>query len=547
MDSPEKKCCGESVMPRDLLATEQPRDLLGPRYRPNLGLMSGLGEAGLQVGTGALAGPIAGFAGIGAALMPGGRTGAEAVSDVSNRLTYRPITEAGTRISEAVAAPFEKLDQYADSIAFTLGRGNPLASATIKTAILGLPAVLGLKGGLRIPKAVRNMESRATDLGIDLTSPQIRSQIGEAAQRIAPGVRSETMPGVQSALREASDTAKTAVDAAYDRARATPARINARTFSEFNEQARQALASFDVETMPIVQRRLNELSVVDSFPPGTAVKLEAIEQFRQRLNRNRPATTDTSQNAALNLIKRELDEFIDRQFNQDMIQGNPAAVQAWIDARGARAQYSRNFSDNKTIRQFIEEEATPETMRQWLFGASSVGARREAGLVVKKLKEILGEDSPQLASIRQEMLLDIVEPLLRETPNLKQFITNYDRVVRTNSTLVNELAPFSRTGLEDLRMFAGAVEKTGVGPQIMINLNTLTARALFGHAIARAGMKVSLAKQALDFIRGSGRSEHRKLMAELLGYDPSSPLISNTSLAASSIILAEADEIEPVE
>ena len=54
----------------------------------------GGGEAALQLATGAIATPIAGFAGIIAAVAPGGKTGAEAVESAQEALTFQPRTKA---------------------------------------------------------------------------------------------------------------------------------------------------------------------------------------------------------------------------------------------------------------------------------------------------------------------------------------------------------------------------------------------------------------------------------------------------------------------
>src|SRR3990167_10604954 len=78
---------------------EQPRALFsgyGP-YKGGVEETVGLGEKALSLVTGAIAAPLSGLGGIAAGLIPGGRTGSEAVSEIGSALTYSPKTEVGQR------------------------------------------------------------------------------------------------------------------------------------------------------------------------------------------------------------------------------------------------------------------------------------------------------------------------------------------------------------------------------------------------------------------------------------------------------------------
>jgi hypothetical protein len=65
--------------------------------------LKGAGETALQLGTGAVAAPLAGLSGI----ATGGN--ANVVGRVQDAMTYQPRTQAGQDISSTIAIPFEKL------------------------------------------------------------------------------------------------------------------------------------------------------------------------------------------------------------------------------------------------------------------------------------------------------------------------------------------------------------------------------------------------------------------------------------------------------
>lgn len=144
----------ESVMRRlGLIRDQQP----GQSQYGGLGEEAvGLGESALSLASGALAGPVSGLAGIGAALIPGGRTGAQAVEGTANAMTYQPRGRVGQRTNAAIAKPFEMLDRAATYLGDPTESGSPLVATGIKTALLAAPMALarGMRSGPR-PTAPR--------------------------------------------------------------------------------------------------------------------------------------------------------------------------------------------------------------------------------------------------------------------------------------------------------------------------------------------------------------------------------------------------------
>lgn len=137
---------------KELLQAEPPDPLMQIIEAPGkvVGAIRGGIENALQLLTGAVAAPAAGIAGIAETLRPGGPTGPEAIAEEFGRIAFEPKTETGKAISSAIAVPFEKFEQFADVAGEVSGDPEDVLGATlVKTAILGAPALLGLRG--RVP------------------------------------------------------------------------------------------------------------------------------------------------------------------------------------------------------------------------------------------------------------------------------------------------------------------------------------------------------------------------------------------------------------
>jgi len=514
--------------------------------------LRGTGEAATTFLTGALAQPVAGLAGIGELVSSFimGEDDAlfqatERINQVSRALTFQPRTETGQDILETVSVPFEKFGELTTAggdVVFE-ETGSPGLATVAKVGLemlAGLPFLGKGRGPLQRRRDVEEVRQAGADIGVDVDAPTVaqRGQVIESAEAQTGGAVAvaQNLEQVQTAIVSAKADAKAVVDDLFDQARGTNAGIQVGQLKSFDEIVRKSLEGFDIQDMPIVRRRLDEISSIQTAPENFSVNMNEIAKFRRRLNRNRAAATDTAQNSALGVIKGQLDTFLDAQFNSDMVSGNPAAIERWRTANDAFRQYKETFSDNKVIRQLAEQEATPEMVRRWIFGASSVGARAEAGAVVGRIKSIVGEDSPQFVALRQDALFDIMEPLLREEPNFPAFARNYDKFVKRNPTLNKELFPDSISDLDKLRGFSAAIENNRASG-FRINVDQSISRALFGHGIAKAGLKVSIMGQVIGLIkRAAGRSDKQRLMSELLGYDVTTPTIPFAPVAAISTI-----------
>jgi len=174
----------ELEVERTALAEDQPsfvREVVGG----TLADIRGLPETALQLATGAAAQIPAGLAGIATAIAPvrGVRTDVagkaqRAVEAVQEKLTFEPRTEVGQRVAEAIAAPLESVEQFADIAGEVTGDPEDVLGATaVKTAILGAPALLGLRTGPRgaITRAAEGQVQRG-GAAVERAVEQIKKQ-----------------------------------------------------------------------------------------------------------------------------------------------------------------------------------------------------------------------------------------------------------------------------------------------------------------------------------------------------------------------------------
>ena len=126
-------------------------------------------ETALALGSGAVAAPVAGIAGLvqGAKnLVSPGAPAGDMVRKVMGGLSYRPRTAGGQAATEAVAYPFEKLAEGAEAAggAVADATGSPAAGAAVNTAIQAAPLAISpvaRAAGLGAPESAAALAARA--------------------------------------------------------------------------------------------------------------------------------------------------------------------------------------------------------------------------------------------------------------------------------------------------------------------------------------------------------------------------------------------------
>ncbi len=503
-------------------------------------IVLGTGETALTFLTGAMSEPVAGLAGLGEgawrALIHGDDfldTAANRIRNVQEGGTFQPRSEGGQRVLQTIATPFQILADASQGAGNTVldATGSPLLATGTQAAIENFPSLLGIRGTRQRRAQQVEGEARTQDIrdttGVE-PGANPRRQGEQIAQSVEQQTGGQTVKGqdlelVQLALQENQQLRQGVVNRLYEEARQTNAAVLTPELVNFSNVAIDAVRNFDRANMPFLNSRLKDLEKIRELPPNSAVSLNALSRFRERLTQNRPPAADTKQNLALGLLRGQLDEFVDAQFNRDMIIGDESAVQKWKDARAEFNRYAEDFKDNKVVRQLWEQAADPDEIKNWIFGASAVGARREAASVVRLIGDLVGRESPAFTALRQEAIFDITKPLMSETPNLERFIRNYDNFVRERPALAKELFPDSVTALGNLRDIASANINV-TNPVSRLKFRESFAQAMFGHEIQQATVRKNLALTAIDLmIRAVSPSRQRQIMGEILGVRSAGP------------------------
>jgi hypothetical protein len=151
-----------------------------PSVRPEEGLATrvagGAVEPLLHLGTGAVAGPLSGLAGIVGSILPGPEgQGAKWAGNVGHALTYEPKTQGGKDATDAITYPLQKFAEGADYVGANAAdmTGSPAIGAAVNAAMQLAPALVGAKN------APKGMKSSVPGLDAVVEAP------GKAAAKIA--------------------------------------------------------------------------------------------------------------------------------------------------------------------------------------------------------------------------------------------------------------------------------------------------------------------------------------------------------------------------
>ena len=495
---------------------------------------------------------------------------ARRVNEVSDFITVGPLTSGGKKALEEVGPALAVLDESATDFAEQLANspspfgphGNPVETATvIKTALLGgLELVPAGKPGVSMAKTARNLKAKqkevlkiAEDNGIRLSLDEFGDSVIEAAQRQASDRRGVNTPLVAEALAQQRkiDTDRRA--ALFDEARSSNTFVETRPVRELGGVSEKSLVDrgFDLgaENMAPVRRTLQELAGPEfGFAPGQnlAVNLNMLEMVRRRINKR--LGSDRQVNTALNSIKKDIDRFLDNEFNLAAIEagqikpgssalsGEARGLDAWKRARAANVEWHKRFSEDKVISWLIDRDATPTEMRQWIMGASAMGAKKPAANTVMRMREILGDNHPAIEGLRQDFIFELVEPLLKDQPGFKQFINTYDTTIRRNPDLVEALQ-LDKTALNDLRDLARVQIDLPPGGVIFNDLKDVirnVSRLAVGHGIAKAGVRVQLTSRIGNYLAGTDVMGPKAILEDIMKVKFNEPAIPKNSPAATT-------------
>ena len=577
----------------------------------NLGAQAiGLGELAATAATGAFAQPAAGLRGLydlatkpkGAALS----AAVNAINEVSGSYTYQPRTQAGQSQAGAAATLFSPITEGVDYLGEKTAEttGSAALGAGVKTLLEVGPAFFGVQNPIRYIRSNAAVAKEARDIisksGIDPNLPvgeQI-AKVPEAASLLANHAR-ETARNfesiqqgvarqhdnmrsmVSSMYKEAEKAGSVSADinqvkvldgaiadsvATYDPLLIRPVMAELERFSSMIRPTERTISGVKID--PVPGRRLGGLpdkleriltrneyrgkssggASGSSALQRSVIELNDIADFRRRIS-NLARSSDNTVSGAATSIKYHIDKWFDAQLTSDLLSGSSVAITKWKSANTAFKDYFDMFRAEKAIDNLVKAKATPEDVKNWIYGASAMGAKSHAGIVVGKLKGILGENSPEFSTLKQGVMYDIVSPLLDENlaaDAVSSFRKNLLKVKQDRPTLWKEVFSSEEIGALDSlnKMLYSAGEIKGRKP-FAKDMNQAIATVLFpkAHPLRTGQVTLQVIDATIDRIRNIGAgSAQQQYIAGLTGNAVSGGMFSAKTPAMAAFIQTMDDE-----
>lgn len=429
--------------------------------------LSGLLESGANIGTGALAAIPAGLHGIAAGLLPGGKSGKEAVEGTLDALTYQPRTEAGRVVSEAVAKPFQALEQFADTAGEVTGDPDDVLGATlVKTGILGLPSLLGLRGvGRGVPTRRQQIAQKAQESGY-VVDPASANPSGASGILEGFGGKIKTQQQATKANQVNTNNLVNRALGMEEGAPITPETLSAlrkQQLSAYNELRSQGPIVTDTMFRRDISKSVRDLkNVQKDFDLLSKPNQKAIKMAEELASKG--VFDADSGVTAIQLIR----ENADKAFRN----GKGKVGDSW-----------------KKMASALEDAIERELVRQGKTGLvdSFRKSRQEIAKTYSVEKALVGED---VSATKLAAQLNSGRPLTGELRAVAEFANEFPKITRVLKEAVPNFSPL------DLGMMTSSGAATGLGALMAVPGAGQLALALpfFGSALRPALRSTALGR-----------------------------------------------------
>lgn len=356
----------------------------------------------------------------------------EAVDTAMMGLAPRSASPAGMRTTPVPAAPAQ------GPLGVTLSEGQETGA---------LPLIQKEQAALR-GQMGDAAQMRAKEFA-DQQTGQVQAATESVAKELDPyGMRVAETPQeagqlVSEGIQTAAAQRKAAVTKAYDEAKSLPGEIHADAFRDMGNTIKTELSQapdpviiddrltpFASHAIKDVEERISKLFIQNKAdplgPPDpnniVGVDLKGVDQMRKRLStfrRDAFASGNAADGRAAQAIVKAFDNQVDQAVNGGMFKGDPRAIQAWNDARAAHADYKGTFSAGKNdpVGRVVEKilgkgnnpAAIPNDVANFMYGGSGVNPSSLNVNVAKRVRSILGEQSPEWSAVKQGLFSRLVE------------------------------------------------------------------------------------------------------------------------------------------
>lgn len=254
---------------------------------------------------------------------------------------------------------------------------------------------------------------------------------------------------------------------------------------------------------PAAHRSIKELVKLQrSVKKGQKVDFTKFEVTRRKLGAAYESAKNNADRGAIKEIKRQYDDFLEDASDRALFSGDEGALESMKKARARRAEYGKLFEargrdragigrertdpSGRAIQKMLVEDVTPEEAINYVFGKSRLGSSPDSVRIVKRIKQIVGEDGPEIAALKEAAWLKLTKDVGKENFSPTKYKNELNRVFEENNSLMQEL--FSKSEMAEMRRFRDAVMKT-VTPESLKNPSktAYTAKRLIREWIGRIG------------------------------------------------------------
>lgn len=297
------------------------------------------------------------------------------------------------------------------------------------------------------------------------------------------------------------------IDDAYEKVRSLgPAKIDARNYSPLDQRLMQALEVegrvVDQDLTPATNYVLRQ--VRERLQPAAdgTIDLQNFELARRVIGNTLRASKNPTDASNIRLMRRELDNWLDETVDAGLMAGGEDTVKALKQARAARAQYGRLFEQRDgndgagaILSKVLNKAETPEMAMNFILGQGELGNRTQAVGAVRRLKEILGDESDAWNALREAAWTKLARDPQGRPRTAETFRKAWQRFTLNNQSLKNEL--FSPEEVRMMNRYGEALKRTN---QSFPRGGTNPSGTAFGvenairYALRRSGQRESFVK-----------------------------------------------------
>jgi hypothetical protein len=297
--------------------------------------------------------------------------------------------------------------------------------------------------------------------------------LGDAVEGIASTFGGRGATPAQNAANAAgrisqqADELRGRISAAYQRAtELNRAAISRDSVAQVPQRMRAALREFDVNaaTTPGAARTLEQIQnasrLVASAPDGVkGVTMRALEAQRRIILNAQGTATNPTDRAALGVIKREFDSWMDDAVENALVSGDAQALTAIKEARGLRAEFGRRFQGGEEADRFIEGlldgSRTPEELLNVALGAGQV-SKASAARFVDRLRLAANNDPEVMGSLKSAHFERLVRGADGELLDMGRIVRNVKSMEYSNESIIRAL--YSPQEWAQVRTLASSLE-----------------------------------------------------------------------------------------